>query len=150
LFKPLERVEIVAILGSLGLLLLVIELVRRKKLAEGYSLVWLLTAVVLLGLSLSRDSLNILAALLGIFYPPSALFVVAFGFVLVILLNFSLLVSRLSQQSRELAQQVAILDLKLRDLEKRQPDPPPPFPAREGGVSPRSARRSGEGPGEGL
>jgi hypothetical protein len=121
LFKPIERVEIVAILGSLGLLLLIIELVRQKKLAEGYSLVWLLTAIVLLGLSVSRDSLNNLAALIGIFYPPSALFVVAFGFVLVILLNFSLLVSRLSQQSRELAQQVAILDLKLRCLEKMTP-----------------------------
>jgi hypothetical protein len=118
LFEPIERVEMVAILGSLGLLLLIVELVRRKKLAEGYSLVWLLTAIVLLGLSMSRDSLNSLAALLGIFYPPSALFVVAFGFVLVILLNFSLLVSHLSQQNRELAQQVAILDLKLRRLEK--------------------------------
>jgi hypothetical protein len=119
LFKPIEQVEIVAILSSLGLLLLVVELVRQKRLAEGYSLMWLLTALVLLGLSVSRDSLNSLAALLGIFYPPSALFVVAFGFVLFILLNFSLLVSRLSQQSRELAQQVAILDLKLRHLEKR-------------------------------
>jgi hypothetical protein len=123
LFMSIERVEIVAILGSLGLLLLVVELVRQKRLAEGYSLVWLLTAVVLLGLSLSRESLNTLSALIGIFYPPSALFVVAFGFVLFILLNFSLLVSRLSQQSRELAQQVAILDLKLRHLEEKTATP---------------------------
>ena len=85
----MRRVEIVMILGSVGLLLIVLELVRRRRLKEEYSLLWLLTAVVLLALSLLRSSLDLIAKLLGIFYPPTALFVVGFGFVLLLLLYSS-------------------------------------------------------------
>jgi hypothetical protein len=113
----MQRVEIVAILGSLGLLGLVVELVRRRKLGEGYSLLWLLTSIVLVVLSLWRGLLDILADLVGIFYPPTALFVVGFGFVLLILLQFSVVVSRLSAENKGLAQRLAILDWRLRQME---------------------------------
>jgi hypothetical protein len=112
----LARVEIVAILGSLGLLGLVLELIRRRKLSEGYSLLWLLTAAALLVLSLWRGLLDLLASLVGIFYPPMALFVVAFGFTLLILLQFSAVMSRLTDENRRLAQEVALLNSKLRLL----------------------------------
>ena len=113
----MARVEIVAILGSLGLLVIVFELIRRKQLAEGYSLLWLLTAVALLVLSLWRGLLDVLAHLVGIFSPPTALFVVAFGFVLLILLQFSVVISRLSQENKKLAQQVGLLNWKLSQLQ---------------------------------
>jgi len=112
----LARVEIVAILGSLSLLAIVIELVRRRQLAEAYSLLWLLTAVALLVLSLWRELLDVLAHLVGIFYPPTALFVVGFGFVLLILLQFSVVISRLSRENKELAQQIGLLNWKLSQL----------------------------------
>ena len=115
----LTRVEIVAILGSLGLLVIVFELIRRKQLAEGYSLLWLLTAGALLVLSLSRGLLDVLAHVIGIFYPPTALFVVGFGFVLLILLQFSVVISRLSRRNKELAQRLAVLSWRLRDLESK-------------------------------
>jgi len=114
----MARVEIIALLGSLGLLALVVELVRRRKLGEAYSLLWLLTGVILLILSLWRELLDFLASLVGIFYPPTALFVVGFGFVLLILLQFSVAVSRLSDENRSLIQRLAILDWRLRQLEK--------------------------------
>jgi hypothetical protein len=114
----MARVEIIALLGSLGLLALVVELVRRRKLGEGYSLLWLLTGVILLILSLWRELLDVLASLVGIFYPPTGLFVVGFGFVLLILLQFSVAVSRLSDENRSLIQRLAILDWRLRQLEK--------------------------------
>ena len=113
----MQRVEIVALLGSVGLLGFVLELVRRRKLAEGYSLLWLLTSIVLLILSLWRELLDVLAGLVGIFYPPAALFVVGFGFVLLILLQFSVVVSRLSAENRGLSQKLAIMDWRLRQLE---------------------------------
>ncbi len=113
----MQRVEIVALLGSVGLLGFVLELVRRKKLAEGYSLLWLLTSIVLLILSLWRELLDVLAGLVGIFYPPAALFVVGFGFVLLILLQFSVVVSSLSAENRGLSQKLAIMDWRLRQLE---------------------------------
>lgn len=104
-----DRTTIVGAAGSVGALLLVLELVRRRHLREEYALLWLATGVVLLLLSLSRPLLDTLAALTGIFYPPSALFLVALLFVLTILLHFSVVLTRLSQQNRELAQQLALL-----------------------------------------
>lgn len=114
-----ERVEVVAVLGSASLLLIVLELVRRKKLKEEYSLLWLLTCIALLILSFWRSLLEVLAQLMGIFYPPTALFVVGFGFVLLILLHFSTVISRLSTENKELAQRLAILSWKLRNLESK-------------------------------
>ncbi|MCE2488944.1 MAG: DUF2304 domain-containing protein [Anaerolineae bacterium] len=111
-----DRTMIVGALGSLGALLLVLELVRRRHLREEYALLWLATGVVLLLLSLSRPLLDFLAGLTGIFYPPSALFLVALLFVLTILLHFSVILTRLTQQNRELAQQLALLR---HDLEQR-------------------------------
>jgi len=113
----IERVEITAILGSVSLLLIVLELVRRKRLKEEYSLLWLLTCIVLLVLSFWRGLLDVLARLVGIFYPPTALFVVGLGFVLLILLHFSTVISKLSTENKELAQRLAILSWKLRNLQ---------------------------------
>ena len=90
-------------MGSALLLGGVLELVRSRKLVEQYSLLWIFTAVVLL-----------LAFLLGIHYPPSALFLIGFGFFLVILLHFSLVLSELSERSKKLAQEVSLLREELR------------------------------------
>jgi len=119
----MRRVEIVMILGSVGLLLIVLELVRRRRLKEEYSLLWLLTAVVLLALSLWRSSLDLIAKLMGIFYPPTALFVVGFGFVLLLLLYFSTIISQLSGENNSLTQRLAILDWRVRQLEEQINEP---------------------------
>ena len=97
-----DRTTLVGAIGSIGALLLVLELVRRRHLREEYALLWLATGAVLLLLSLSRPLLDTLAELTGIFYPPSALFLVALLFVLAILLHFSIILTRLTQQNREL------------------------------------------------
>jgi hypothetical protein len=115
----MRRVEIVMILGSVGLLLVVLELVRRRRLKEEYSLLWLLTAVVLLALSLWSSSLDLIAKIVGIFYPPTALFVVGFGFVLLLLLYFSTIISKLSGENNNLTQRLAILDWRVRQLEEQ-------------------------------
>ena len=115
----MRRVEIAMILGSVGLLLIVLELVRRRRLKEEYSLLWLLTAVVLLALSLWRSSLDLIAKLMGVFYPPTALFVVGFGFVLLLLLYFSTIISKLSGENSNLTQRLAILDWRVRQLEEQ-------------------------------
>jgi len=127
----MARVEIIALLGSLSLLALVLELIRRRKLSEAYSLLWLMTAVILLILSLWRGLLDVLASLLGIFYPPTALFIVGFGFVLLILLQFSVLASRLSAENRRVMQRLAILDWRLRKLEEQDREEPGETPDQE-------------------
>lgn len=105
----MDRVQWVAVLGSAGLLLVVLELVRSRRLREQYSLLWIATAVVLLLLSLSKQLLDRLARLIGIHYPPSALFLVGFAFGLLILLHFSVVHSRLSRDVKTLAQEIALL-----------------------------------------
>lgn len=110
----LDRTMIVGLIGSAAALLFVLEMVRRRRLREEYSLLWLATALVLLVLSVSRPLLDVLASAIGIFYPPSALFVVAMLFVLMILLHFSMVVTRLTQENKEIAQQVALLRYELK------------------------------------
>jgi len=112
------RIQIVAILASGLLLLLVLELVRRRRFLERYAILWLLSAIVMLGLAIWKGLLSTLANAIGIIYPPNALFVIAFGFVLVLLLHFSLAVSRLSDQTKVLAQRLALLEKRMRDAEE--------------------------------
>lgn len=112
-----SRIQLVAVIVAGVVLLIVLELVRRRRLMERYALLWLLSAVVLLGLAAWRDALRVISQALGIVYPPNALFFVAFGFVLLLLLHFSSAVSRLADQTKVLAQRAALLEERLRRLE---------------------------------
>ena len=114
------RVQIVAILGSLALLVGVLELVRSRRLLERYAIVWLLSGLVLLGLAIWKGLLERVASAVGVYYAPSAFFVIAFAFILVLLLHFSVAVSRLAEQSKLLAQRLALLEERERRLEERE------------------------------
>jgi hypothetical protein len=108
-----------AIAGTLLLLLLVLELVRRRRLLERYALVWMAVTGLLIVLTLWGGLLTRVAAVIGIGYPPSALFLIAFGFVILLLLHFSVAVSRLTDQSKVLAQQLSLLEERVRRQEER-------------------------------
>lgn len=112
------QLQIVSIIVSLGLLLIVFELVRRRRLLERYALLWLFTAVVLLGLSVWGDLLNQVSRAIGIGYGPSTLFAVALGFITMLLLHFSIVISRLGEQNKVLAQTVGLLQRRLERLER--------------------------------
>ena len=120
------RVSIVAALVSLALLVVVLELIRSRRLRERYALVWLLTAAVLLVLSVWRSGLDTIAGLVGIHYAPSMLFAVAGLFAVVVLLHFSTVLSRLSDQNVILAQRVALLEA---EREREREPAPEPWPA---------------------
>jgi hypothetical protein len=111
------RIQLLAIVASGILLFVVLELVRRRRLMERYALLWLLSGIVLLILSTFRGLLEDAAELIGVEYPPSALFFIAFAFVLLLLLHFSVAVSRLADQSKVLAQRLALLEKRVRDVE---------------------------------
>jgi Uncharacterized conserved protein (DUF2304) len=105
------RVSIAGVVGSLLLLLIVLELIRGRRLKERYALLWLATGVVLLVLSAWRDALNTLAGWLGVTsYPPAVLFAVATLFILLVLLHYSTAISRLTDENLELTQRVALLE----------------------------------------
>jgi hypothetical protein len=108
------RVSIFATVASLLLLLVVFELIRSRRLRERYALLWLATGVVLLVLSAWRGGLNTIAGWVGVTtYPPAVLFAVAALFILLVLLHYSTVISKLSDQSTILAQRVALLEERL-------------------------------------
>ncbi len=106
-----QRIEVISV--ALVICLLIFELVRRKHLMERYAILWLLAGVTVLVLSIWTSLLTELSHAAGISYLPSALFAVAFLFVLVMLIHFSITISRLSHQNTLLAQRLALLQQRL-------------------------------------
>jgi hypothetical protein len=113
------RVQLVTIVGAAVLLLTVLEMVRRRQLTERYALLWLLSAGVLLALAVWSNALAKISHAIGVVYPPNALFFIAIGCIVLLLLHFSSAVSRLTDRSETLAQRQALLEERLRRQERR-------------------------------
>ena len=110
------RVSIIAATASVLLLLVIFELIRSRRLRERYGILWLATGLVILALSLWRGGLNTIAGWVGIqTYPPAVLFAVGSLFILAVLLHYSTVISKLSDQNTILAQRLAILEAELRE-----------------------------------
>jgi hypothetical protein len=120
------RVSLIAAIAATLFLLVIFELIRGRRLQERYALLWLVTGGVILILAVWRDALRLVAEQLGIAYPPSALFVIGFLFILVVLLHYSTVISELSERNVRLAQDIALVEERLRiqerQLEKAQTD----------------------------
>ena len=114
------RLTFVAAVAVLVILGVIIELIRRHRLQERYALLWIATGGVMLVLAVWRDALHQLADLVGVAYPPSALFMVAGLFVFVVLLHYSTVLSKLSEQNKTLAQRLALLEERLRERDERR------------------------------
>ena len=114
------KVSLAATLASIVLLLVVFELIRSRRLRERYALLWLVTGAVLVVLSAWRGGLNTIAGWLGVKgYPPAVLFAVGLLFVILVLLHYSTVISRLSDQNVVLAQRLALLETRLSEREDR-------------------------------
>ena len=116
------RISIAASIASIVLILVVLELIRGRRLKERYALLWLLTGIVLLVLSLWREGLNTIAGWLGVSgYPPAILFAAATLFVIVVLLHYSTVLSELHDRNVVLTQRVALLEERLQALSTGSP-----------------------------
>lgn len=107
------RIQILSIIGSVLLLAFILELLRKRKLREEYSLLWLGGGMLFLVLSIWRDLLTQLSFALGIAYPPAALFLVLIMGAYLMLLHFSLVFSAMSEKTKAMAQEIALLKLEL-------------------------------------
>jgi hypothetical protein len=120
------RVSLVGVAASLLLILVVLELVRGRRLKERYALLWLATGAVLLLLSAWRGGLNTVAGWLGVTgYPPAVLFAVATLFILLVLLHYSTVISKLTDENVELAQRIALLEQSVRARSASERPTPP-------------------------
>jgi hypothetical protein len=110
------RIQIVAVIVTVIAFVIILELVRRRRLVERYALLWLLAGAALLVLAVWRDLLEIVADAIGVADPVNAIFLLAFGVVFGLLLHFSVANSRLSDEAKILAQEVARLDHEVRTM----------------------------------
>jgi hypothetical protein len=115
------RTKIVGLIISIGMLLLIIELVRRRKLREEYSQLWFITGIVIVLMMVWLDLLRFISHLVGAVNQISTIFFLAFLFLVGISLHFSVVISKLTNQVKDLAQQNALLEGELERLKKRLP-----------------------------
>ena len=107
------RISIMAAVAAFLLLVVIFELIRSRRLQERYAILWLVTGGVILVLSIWRSALGQLSDVIGIAYPPTALFILGSFFILLVLLHYSTVISRLSDQNRILAQRLALLESRV-------------------------------------
>ncbi|MHB1391302.1 MAG: DUF2304 domain-containing protein [Thermoleophilia bacterium] len=120
----MNKIQVFSLIISLMLAVVIFQLIRNRKLKEQYSLLWFLTVVVMLVLSLWEGLLERISSAIGIAVPSNALFMLALLFMYVMSLHYSLLLSRLTDQTTMLAQRLALLDRDLRrERESKTKDP---------------------------
>jgi hypothetical protein len=115
-----DRIDRIGIVISVVLLLVVLELVRRKRLNEEYSFFWVIGALLVLVLSVRRDLLDRTALWLGVYYPPSLLLLVLLVVVFIGSLSVSVVLSRHRRQIERLIEDSAILSAELRELRDKE------------------------------
>jgi hypothetical protein len=119
------RLNLFAIIGSIALLLIILELVRRKYLRERYALIWIVTGGLFLLLSIRVEILKRISDLLGFSVPSNALFFFGILLLVLIVLGLSVITSRLAEKNKTLTQEVVLLKKRVADLEKTHDLPKP-------------------------
>lgn len=108
-----------AMLTAVGLyFLMVFLLLKRKSLNLKYTLLWLFSGVVMLVLAAFPRLLDWFAALVGVYDPTNALFAFMFFCVIVILMSLTAIVSKLNEKSTRVIQNMALMERRIRELEK--------------------------------
>lgn len=97
---------------------LVFYLLKRKSLNLKYTLLWLLSGVIMFVLAIFPQILNYFANLVGIYEPTNALFSIICFCIIIILMSLTAIVSKLNEKSKRLIQQLALLEKRIRELEE--------------------------------
>jgi len=112
----ISPIHILSIVASIFVIVLIVTLIRQRKLREEYAIVWLAGSVVLLVFAVWRDLLDLIADLVGVYYAPAILLLVGIFFAALIFLHFTVVISRQTDQTKAMAQEIAILKAKLERL----------------------------------
>ncbi|OGF16954.1 MAG: hypothetical protein A2W00_10990 [Candidatus Eisenbacteria bacterium RBG_16_71_46] len=110
------RSQLLVIAIGIAMLLFILNLVRKKQLREQYSLLWILSATVLLLSAVFIRAVDQVAHLVGIYYPPAFLFLIAILVVFALQFHFSTVISSLREQNKSLTQDLGILASEVREL----------------------------------
>jgi len=113
----MKPIQVIALIVSLGLLICIFELIRRRKLKERFALLWLFSAVIFIIFSLWGRFLEILAKIIGIYYAPAVLIPIVIFLAVILFIYFSVIVNDQSDHIKILSQKIALLEKKIEDLE---------------------------------
>lgn len=111
-----SRIQVLAIIGSILFLIFIIELIRKRKIKDAYGLLWIFIGVIFIVIAVWRQGLEVISRLMGIFSTPAAFLLILIMGILLILIQYSQVISRLSENCKTLTQQIAILKLELKEL----------------------------------
>lgn len=129
-------IQIISITGALLFMLTIFRLIVRGRLREEYSIIWIVCTVLLIVFSIWRRGLEQVSALLGVFYPPSLIFLAALSAMLVFLVHLSVVISKLQNQIKDLTHEMAYMRQDLDRLRAQLPQPTPEQPIASESVSP--------------
>ena len=116
----MSRIQIIVLLASILVMGYVLEQVRRRRMALEYSLIWIVTGLAMVFLALWKNGVEFLALAMGIYYAPSAIFVIFGVIVLTLCIHFSLVISKLSLTNRVLVQKLALLENEFAKFEQKK------------------------------
>jgi hypothetical protein len=111
----MEKVQIISIVASLAIFFVVVDLVRRRRLKTEYSLIWLIVSLAFILFSFWRDGIDKIAKLFGIAYAPSVLFLILLVGIILLLIEFSIIISKQAEKIKILVQELGLLKLELED-----------------------------------
>jgi len=110
------RIQILAIVACVMIIFFIISLIRKRKLREEYSIMWLIGSMALIVFAIWRDLLDIIASAVGVFYAPAILLLVIMFFGILIFLHITVVISRQTDQNKNMAQEIALLNDKIKLL----------------------------------
>ncbi len=108
----MQAIQIISIIGSTAFLITIIELIRKKQLKEAYAIIWLIFGLLFMFFSCWRKALDYISEIIGIYYPPAMLFLLLIIAITLILIQFSVVISKQNDQIRALTQEIALLKEK--------------------------------------
>ncbi|MGL4596365.1 MAG: DUF2304 domain-containing protein [Bacteroidia bacterium] len=114
----MDLIQYLAIGASFSFLAFIARLIFKGRLREEYAIIWIISSAVLIAFSFWRNGLQVIADWIGVFDPPNLVFIGAIFFILIYLLHLSVVVSKLQEQNKTLAQDIALLKEQLKS-EKR-------------------------------
>ncbi len=113
------RIQIISIIGSVIFICFILELIRRKKLKEAYALIWGVMSILFLVLACWVEGLGFVSRQIGIVYAPATLFLILLVTVILILIQFSVIISSQVDKIKSLSQELALLKEKISKSEKK-------------------------------
>lgn len=128
-------IQIISVLGAALFMVMIFRLIAKGRLREEYSIIWILCTIVLVIFAIWRKGLEQISLFLGVYYPPSLIFLTAIFAIIVFLVHLSVVNSRLQNQIKALTQEMAYVRKELDQLRSELPKSNSTQPAPVGSKS---------------